>query len=572
MSDPVSPILLYHDDAYRSERPDLKGRHAAGDSFLAGFLAEAPAGDVFALCDAGNVFQGFADAVALAGRPLTARQVRRNDHAILRRQGLLHLPHPLVAGEARIRAAPGDDAYALCGVTHTIASRVALDSIAELTVAPVMPWDAIICTSQAVRQAMTVVIEAAEAHLRARVGATRFTRPRMPVIPLGIHTARFRHDPAERQRWRSQLGLADDAVAILFFGRLSVHAKASPFQLAQAAEMAAQRLSHPVAIVWCGWFANDDQQKAFMSVAKSMAPAVAFHHVDGRAADARFSIWSAADIFCSLSDNVQETFGLTVIEAMAASLPVIATDWDGYRDTIRHGVNGILVDSYFPESSFADLAFRYVSRTDTYDRFVGGLSQCCFADLDQTADWIVRLAGDAQLRRTLGAAARQTAHAQFDWHAILPRYRDLWADQVDALRAARDGEPSLSPSPSSSTTWKGIDPAAVFASYPARRLSGATRLTQGVHFRRWDDLVRAPGVIVNAAALLSAPEYRAVRNRFTGKGDHSVDELLAIMSPERHAIVLRSLYWMLKIGLLRLAGRDEPSEQQETNNHGILPS
>ncbi len=55
---------------------------------------------------------------------------------------------------------------------------------------------------------------------------------------------------------------------------------------------------------------------------------VAFHHVDGRDADARFSVWSAADIFCSLSDNIQESFGLTVIEAngpgvsMTEALPV----------------------------------------------------------------------------------------------------------------------------------------------------------------------------------------------------------------------------------------------------------
>ena len=38
------------------------------------------------------------------------------------------------------------------------------------------------------------------------------------------------------------------------------------------------------------------------------------------------------DIFVSLSDNIQETFGLTPLEGMASGLPVVATDWNGYRD------------------------------------------------------------------------------------------------------------------------------------------------------------------------------------------------------------------------------------------------
>jgi hypothetical protein len=61
----------------------------------------------------------------------------------------------------------------------------------------------------------------------------------LPVIPLGLHSTRFARDEAARKRWRAEVGIAEDAVAVLFFGRLSVHAKASPFQLAQAAARAA---------------------------------------------------------------------------------------------------------------------------------------------------------------------------------------------------------------------------------------------------------------------------------------------------------------------------------------------
>jgi glycosyltransferase involved in cell wall biosynthesis len=44
-----------------------------------------------------------------------------------------------------------------------------------------------------------------------------------------------------------------------------------------------------------------------------------------------------------LSDNIQETFGIVPIEAMAAGLPVVVLDWDGYKNTVRDGIDGFRV-------------------------------------------------------------------------------------------------------------------------------------------------------------------------------------------------------------------------------------
>ena len=78
--------------------------------------------------------------------------------------------------------------------------------------------------------------------------------------------------------------------------------------------------------------------------------------------------WSSADIFSSLSDNFQETFGITPIEAMASGLPVVVSDWDGYRDSVRHGVEGYLVPTSMPQNGLgADLALRHALSIDNYD-------------------------------------------------------------------------------------------------------------------------------------------------------------------------------------------------------------
>ncbi|CAO0821436.1 hypothetical protein DFAR_2330023 [Desulfarculales bacterium] len=57
------------------------------------------------------------------------------------------------------------------------------------------------------------------------------------------------------------------------------------------------------------------------------------------------NLLTAVDIFVSPSDNLQETFGLAIIEAMAAGLPVVASDFSGYRDLVAEGRTGFLIPS-----------------------------------------------------------------------------------------------------------------------------------------------------------------------------------------------------------------------------------
>ena len=68
-----NPVLLYHPDAYRVARKDLKGRHSAGESFLTAFLEHAPGPEVYALCLGQQGFKDFEQSVKASGRPLTAR-------------------------------------------------------------------------------------------------------------------------------------------------------------------------------------------------------------------------------------------------------------------------------------------------------------------------------------------------------------------------------------------------------------------------------------------------------------------------------------------------------------------
>jgi glycosyltransferase involved in cell wall biosynthesis len=130
----------------------------------------------------------------------------------------------------------------------------------------------------------------------------------------------------------------------------------------QALEKAAKNLpaGQKVMLVECGWHANDLIRKAFAEAAAQASPSVKVVNLDGRNASARQSGWAGADIFCSLSDNIQETFGLVPLEAMAAGLPVVVSDWDGYKDTVQDGVEGYRIPTLQPAPGLGnDLALRH---------------------------------------------------------------------------------------------------------------------------------------------------------------------------------------------------------------------
>ena len=88
-----------------------------------------------------------------------------------------------------------------------------------------------------------------------------------------------------------------------------------------------------------------------------MCPSINIIHVNGGNNTQKFKAFAAADIFCSLSDNIQETFGITPIEAMAAGLPVIVSDRVGcIDDLVNDEETGLIVKSDLPEALFCAMA------------------------------------------------------------------------------------------------------------------------------------------------------------------------------------------------------------------------
>lgn len=421
--------IFYQEEAYQTSGPKLMGRNSAGESFLKGYVKYGSAENIYAYRPKPGSLDHFNELLRAHGSQKRLSSLDFQSLAAHASTDILFYPGPDLGDLAFQRSRVGSNKWSLCGVTHTTSSARAMDAIIGWLTAPVEPWDAIICTSSAVKKHVEKILNAEVLRLRSRLGIKRVTLPLMPIIPLGIHVEDFTFTNDERIKSREKLGISDSTIIVLYMGRLSFHAKANPLPMYQALETLSKQKKRKIVLIECGWFDNSYIEGAFKQAQLKVCPSVDVVHLDGRDIKCRNIAWASADIFCSLADNIQETFGLTPIEAMAAGLPVVVSDWDGYKETVTESV-GFRVETKVPYQGLGeDLITRYVGGKDNYDFYCGHSSTFISVDALACAEAIGKLIDNPNLRRTMGLAGRQRARKHYNWTEIIPIYESLWENQ-----------------------------------------------------------------------------------------------------------------------------------------------
>lgn len=564
MTTPAANAAIYYQhEAFTTELTKLMGRNAAGAGFLDGFARHAQVERFIGYARDRKEFDHFSAQVgkhaAQAGAPAGAREtiwVPHGDLAGLAKAGALFVYSPGVGDFCWQRRFAHDAAYSVVGLTHTISSDRVMEDFGDLLLAPVERWDALICTSNAVRRTLEGVLESWGAYLGERLGAPPPARRlQLPVIPLGVDCDAFlERDSASKARanFRKRNAIGDKDVAFMFLGRLSFHAKAHPLPMYLALEAAARRTGRKLVFVLCGYYFNDSIRKQFVEGAKLFCPSVRVIQVDGRKPEVRDAAWAGSDVFLSFSDNIQESFGLAPVEAMAAGLPAVVSDWDGYRDTVVHGETGFCIPSAMPEpGNGAEFALRYLAQIDTYDMYIGRTGQCTAVDVGAATDACVALIEDPALRRRLGEAGRRRARQVFDWPVVVRQYQALWTE-LEALRVAGRQE-AVARGAGRGHPLRD-DPFRLFRAFPTFAIGPATLLELAVADPAAEARRIAQSDMNNfALAFMLRPEEFGQLFAALALGKRlAVRDLPAPLAGARRGALTRSLGWLAKGGVIRL--------------------
>lgn len=464
--------IYYHPDIVERAETPLVGRRAAGTSFLKGYMEHVQADVLHCVADTQSSLDEFSSICVQNDWGGDIVGQLSDDPQTLTNPGTLFVPGPSLATYAWSRRSRANS-YSICGITHTLSTKTIQTDLANLLFAPVEPFDAIICTSEAARRVVEHHLHAATEYICARFGTRKVPRPLLPTIPLGIDTSRFAPNPSARQALRQRLNLSEEQIVLMTMGRLSLYEKMSPGPMFLALERAARAIGQPLVLLMVGWFSDKTSEKLHKTMAAAMAPSVDVLFVDGKDETLRAEIWAAADIFTLPVDNIQETFGLAPVEAMAAGLPVICSDWNGFKDTVEHGKTGFRIPAMAPSpGDGAKLAARYGSDRDSYSQYLMTINQQICIDISSYAEAIARLATDASLRKEMGDAGKKRALELFDWRVVIPQYQSLWAEQTEIRLSVTSNEVNAKPrSPLSE-----LDPFQSYVHYPTKTISPGTKI------------------------------------------------------------------------------------------------
>ena len=549
MNNSPSFAIYYAGDAY-STANKIMGRQSAGKAFMRGVARTWPKADLHGLGQGAATAKAMYAQLAGDGFDGQLKWLEVPNWAALGEVGALYYPSPAAKDFSYSRNAFNPGAFSVMGVTFTLSSNGAMDQVADLVLPPFKPWDAMICISQAALDFTTRLHDEMKAWWAAQTGATRFNTPQLPVIALGIDCPSFTPDAKLRETARAALQLQAHEVAFLFSGRLSFHAKANPAPMYQALEQAAQHAS--VVCIEAGVFPNDAIRTGFLAAQKALAPSVRFIWVDGQDELRYRQAWQGADAFVSLSDNIQETFGLTPVEAMAAGLPVVVSDWNGYKDTVRDGVDGFRVPTILPPAGVGgDLAMRHALGLDTYDFYIGRASLATVIEPTALAQACIALASQPELRERMGAAGLARATRDFDWPVILQRYAQL-AGELTKIR--------LAAGPQAPEPWvQRADPFARFGHFSSQTLAGNARvLAQPSAQARLSDLRSLTMANYAFEASLLPPEtIIALLSLLEKNGSQTVNDLL-VAAGVATPVGVRCLMWLWKFDLVQVAPVQTP--------------
>ncbi|MEY4900529.1 MAG: D-inositol-3-phosphate glycosyltransferase [Actinomycetota bacterium] len=217
---------------------------------------------------------------------------------------------------------------------------------------------------------------------------------RVRVVHPGVDLEKF--IPGDQTQARKDLGVAADAIVLLFVGRIQP-LKAPDVLIKAAAEILKQspQLRSRLLVAICGGPSGSglDHPDSLVELATGLgiADIVRFVPPTNRAELVK---WYQAATLCVVP-SYSESFGLVAIEAQACGTPVIAARVGGLPTAVRDGISGVLIDGH-DEKVWAKEILRVTSDENLQSRLaVGAINHASHFGWEDTTDKLIAVYNEA---------------------------------------------------------------------------------------------------------------------------------------------------------------------------------
>jgi len=214
------------------------------------------------------------------------------------------------------------------------------------------------------------------------------------VIYHGVDVAEFERARERREQVRREFGFGPDHLAIGIMGRLEPHK--GHLEFIAMAERVAPVLPEARFLIVGGETVGEEEKAERIRARWRSSPVRDRIVLAGFRSDVP-AVLAAMDLFVFPSHA--EAFGLVLIEAMAAGLPVVTSNCDGVLDVVEEGVTGWMVPP---------------------------------TDVDGLANHVLAVARDLQLRQKISRAAVEVARFKFSRERMVDEIVSLYTELFGA--------------------------------------------------------------------------------------------------------------------------------------------
>lgn len=316
-------------------------------------------------------------------------------------------------------------------LTHGLSQQNLLwDFFTRLLLTPTLPCDSVICTSNAVRDALQNILEQIREGLQ-QIGFSNAKEKhlRLDVIPLGVDVELFR--PRDKADARRLLGLPLNKTILLYFGRIDPSTKGDLGPLLFTFRELLTKYGENLVLVLTGTAAEHGMSYLQRLVQMLGCANQVLVRLQPSLMESPL-YYAAADVFVSPVETLQESFGLTPLEAMASGLPVVVSDWSGYKETVVHGQTGFRVRTLWANCD-EDISLFAPLRPWEGDHL--RLSQSVALDKSELFQYLDTLIANPEQRALMGQAARKHVLMNLSWESVIARCYMLWQELAQIANA-----------------------------------------------------------------------------------------------------------------------------------------